>query len=99
MKIKTLAVLAASGLMAASIAYVVPAFAEESFDEASAMQLAMADDNSGAASTDNSASSSDNAASSDKTDSSSNGSNTSGSSGSGSDQGSTPDVPTGDDDF
>ena len=45
MKLKTLATLTVSGLMAASLAYVMPAFAEEGEDiEAAPMQMAMADD-------------------------------------------------------
>lgn len=47
MKMKTFAMLAASGLMAASIAYVLPAFAEDSvndIDGSAPMQLAMGDD-------------------------------------------------------
>lgn len=46
MKMKTFAMLAASGLMAASLAYVLPAFAEDAndIDGAAPMQLAMGDD-------------------------------------------------------
>lgn len=47
MKMKTLAMLAVSGLMAASIAYVLPAFAEDAandIDGSVPMQLAMGDD-------------------------------------------------------
>jgi hypothetical protein len=45
MKVKSLAMLAASGLMAASLVYVVPAFAEEVDEiDAGPMQLALADD-------------------------------------------------------
>lgn len=45
MKVKSLAMLAASGLMAASLAYVMPAFAEEVDEmDAGPMQLALGDD-------------------------------------------------------
>jgi hypothetical protein len=51
MKMKTLATLAVSGLMAASFAYVVPAFADDSdsIDGSAPMQLAMGEDTGNAA--------------------------------------------------
>ena len=44
MKMKTLAMLAASGLLAVSLAHIAPAFAEDGFDDGmGGQQLAMAD--------------------------------------------------------
>lgn len=71
MKMKTFAMLAASGLMAASIAYVLPAFAEDGvndIDGSAPMQLAMGDD----APADNNASDGNAPAASDGSSSSSN---------------------------
>lgn len=103
MKLKTLAVLAVSGLMAASLAYVMPAFAEDSgdIDGSAPMQLAMGDDTGSAS--DSSTATADNSAAT--TDNSSNGASASNNSSSNNtnnanpDQGGTPDVASGDDDY
>lgn len=98
MKMKSLAVMAASGLMAASLAYVVPAFAEDPADEidgAAPMQLAMADD---AGSTDSSSSDISSAAATDTSNAS--GSATGSASGTPNTSGATSDQPAqGDDDY
>lgn len=96
MKLKTMAVLAVSGLMAASLAYVLPAFAEDAndIDGSAPMQLAMADDSNSAA--DSSATPADSSAN--PVDKSGDASGANGSSSSSNDQG-TPDVASGDDDY
>lgn len=104
MRLKTMTLLAVSGLMAASLAYVIPAFAEDvgDIDGEAPMQLAMGDDAPAAA--DNGAG---NAAgtpadsSSNGADSSTNGSNPgpSSSNATSADQQGTPDVASGDDDY
>ncbi|HTM63363.1 MAG TPA: hypothetical protein VL360_02535 [Gammaproteobacteria bacterium] len=86
MNMKTFAVMAASGLMAASLAYVVPAFADDLADDidgAAPMQLAMADDtgSSDSSTSDSSSGATDNSSnssSSSSSDSSSSSANTSG---------------------
>lgn len=112
MRMKTMTLLAVSGLMAASLAYVIPAFAEDigDIDGEAPMQLAMGED-AGSAANDNNAG---NTASTPAdgtaagTDSSSNGADSSNSSSNpgpsssnatSADQQGTPDVASGDDDY
>lgn len=104
MRMKTMTLLAVSGLMAASLAYVIPAFAEDAgdIDGEAPMQLAMGDDT--AAATDNgtgNAAGTPADSSAAGADSSSNGSNPgpSSSSATSADQQGTPDVASGDDDY
>lgn len=103
MKLKTLAVLAASGLMAASLTHAAPAESTAAADDFSAdtqtMQMASADDSTPSASDQvaNSSNSVNTASNADGSNGSGN-SNSTSANGSGSDQG-TPDVASGDDDF
>jgi hypothetical protein len=90
MKMKSFAMLALSGLLTASLAYIAPAMAEDMNNNGSTMQ-APSDTNSGASSSQGS----DNTGGSSSDQNSSGGA---GSQGSSSDQGS-PDTATGDDDY
>lgn len=104
MRLKTMTLLAVSGLMAASLAYVIPAFAEDAgdIDGEVPMQIAMGDDaataNDTGAGTTASTPADGTAAGAD---SSSNGSNPgpSSSNTTSTDQQGTPDVASGDDDY
>jgi hypothetical protein len=91
MKMKSFAMLALSGLLTASLAYIAPAMAEDMNNNGSTMQQAPSDTNSGAGSSQGS----DNMGGSNDQN---NSGGAAGSQGSSSDQGS-PDTATGDDDY
>lgn len=97
MKLKSMAVFVVSGLMAASLAYVLPAFAEDfdDIDGSAPMQLAMGDDSDSAS--DSSAAATDNSAA--PADKGSDASNAAPSSDTSSKDQGTPDVASGDDDY
>lgn len=99
MKMKSIAMLAASGLLAASIGYSLPAFADDATDVAQSAQSADITDDAGAmVQADNSSSSSADSSSANAMGSSTSANAADSSSANGADQGSA-DTATGDDDY